>query len=156
MTKLQLDNLIQFCFLFHPQCDCDWKSQSPSYLLEKWNKYIGIDVSHTDFDRSYLTNNTTTWIKFWKVSDEDWVKLKRVIRFIISLGEKPIISTGKYKTVWTLSELVDNFENQISPTNQIKTDSYNHAHELIRQEIKRWLETTENSREYSLNLILNK
>jgi hypothetical protein len=49
-----------------------------------------------------------------------------------------------------------NFENQISPVNQIKTDSYNHAHELIRQEIKRWLETTENSREYSLNLILNK
>jgi hypothetical protein len=154
MTKSQLDNLIQFCFLFHPQCDCDWKSQSPSYLLEKWNKYIGIDVSHTEYDKSYFTHNSTNWIKLWNVSNEDWIKLKRVIRFIVSLGEKPILPAGKYLSVWTLSELVDNFENQIAPVSQITANQYNHTHELINQEITKWLETTENSREYRLNLII--
>lgn len=154
MTKSQLDNLIQFCFLFHPQCDCDWKSQSPSYILEKWDKYIGIDVSHTEYDKSYFTHNSTNWIKLWNVSNEDWIKLKRVIRFIVSLSEKPILSAGKYLSVWTLSELVDNFENQIAPVSQIAANQYNHTHELINQEITKWLETTENSREYRLNLII--
>ena len=122
--------------------------------MEKWTKYIGIDVDHTDYDKSYFTNNTTTWLKIWNVSNEDWIKLKRVIRFIMSLSEKPIMAVGKYKSVWSLSELVDNFENQIGPVNQITTNEYNHTHELIRQEIKQWLETTENSREYKLKLLL--
>ncbi len=86
MNKTQIDNLIQFCFLFHPSFDCDWSKQSPDYIKEKWNKYIGINVTSDEFDRSYFTNNTVNWIKTWKVSNEDWSQLKRVIRFIISLS----------------------------------------------------------------------
>ena len=148
MNKIQLDNLIQFCFLFHPSCDCDWKMQSPDYLIEKWNKYIGIDVKHHDLDRSYFTHNTINWLKTWNVSDEDWIELKRIIRFIISLSDKPIL---KYRDVWKPSELIENFENQIGPVSEITQVPYNHIHALIKIQIDRWID--DNIREYNLSLL---
>lgn len=154
MAKTQLDNLIQFCFLFHPSFDCDWRKQSPDYLKEKWNKYIGIDVKHEDFDKSYFTNNTINWLKTWKVSNEDWIELNRVIRFITSLSEKPILVAGKYKNIWTLSEIIENFENQIAPIEQIIDVQYNHTHALINIEIKKWLSGSQNNREYQISTLL--
>ena len=155
MTKTQLDNLIQFCFLFHPSFDCDWRKQSPDYIKEKWNKYIGIDVTSYDLDKSYFTNNTTNWLKTWRVSNEDWIELKRVIRFIMSLSEKPMLSAGRYKNIWTLSEIIENFENQIAPMEQIIDAPYNHTHALIDIEIEKWLSITQNSREYQLSTLIS-
>lgn len=154
MTKTQLDNLIQFCFLFHPSCDCDWTMQSPDYLKEKWNKYIGIDVTNYEYDKSYFTNNMINWLKRWNVSNEDFEELKRVIRFITSLSEKPLLKAMTYKDVWTLSEIIENFENQIAPVSEITQTPYNHTHALILQEIKKWINSTQNNREYSLSLLL--
>jgi len=155
MNKTQLDNLIQFCFLFHPSCDCDWTMQSPDYLKEKWNKYIGIDVTNYEFDKSYFTNNMINWLKRWNVSNEDFAELKRVIRFITSLSEKPLLKAGRYKDVWTLSEIIENFENQIAPVSEITNVSYNHTHALINEEIKKWLSGTQNNRDYSLSLLVS-
>lgn len=154
MTKTQLDNLIQFCFLFHPSFDCDWRKQSPDYLKEKWNKYIGIDVKHDDFDKSYFTSDTNSWLKTWRVSNEDWIELKRVIRFIMSLSEKPMLSAGRYKNIWTLSKIIENFENQIAPMEQIIDVSYNNTHAVIGVEIEKWLSITQNSREYQLSTLI--
>ena len=148
MTKIQLDNLIQFCFLFHPSMDCDWKMQSPDYIKEKWDKYIGIDVKHHDYDWSYFTHNTINWLKTWQVSNEDWIELKRIIRFIISLSDKPIL---KYRDVWKPSELIENFENQIGPVSEITQVPYNHIHALINIQIENWM--NDNIREYNLSLL---
>jgi hypothetical protein len=148
MTKIQLDNLIHFCFLFHPSMDCNWKMQSPDYIKEKWNKYIGIDVRNFDDDKSYLTYSNIDWLKRWNVSNEDWIELKRVIRFIISLSDKPIL---KYRDVWKPSELIENFENQIGPVSEITQVPYNHIHALIKKEIDRWID--DNIREYNLSLL---
>ena len=148
MTKIQLDNLIHFCFLFHPSMDCNWKMQSPDYIKEKWNKYIGIDVRNFDDDKSYLTYSNINWLKRWNVSNEDWIELKRVIRFIISLSDKPIL---KYRDVWKTSELIENFENQIGPVSEITQVPYNHIHPLIKKEIDRWID--DNIREYNLSLL---
>jgi hypothetical protein len=148
MTKIQLDNLIHFCFLFHPSMDCNWKMQSPDYIKEKWNKYIGIDVRNLDDDKSYLTYSNIDWLKRWNVSNEDWIELKRVIRFIISLSDKPIL---KYRDVWKPSELIENFENQIGPVSEITQVPYNHIHPLIKKEIDRWID--DNIREYNLSLL---
>lgn len=155
MNKTQLDKLIQFCFLFHPSCDCDWTMQSPDYLKEKWNKYIGINVTNYEFDRSYFANNMINWLKRWNVSNEDFAELKRVIRFITSLSEKPLLKAGMYKDVWTLSEIIENFENQIAPVSEITNVSYNHTHALINEEIKKWLSVSQNNREYSLSLLIS-
>ena len=148
MTKIQLDNLIQFCFLFHPSMDCDWKMQSPDYIKEKWDKYIGIDVKHHDYDWSYFTHNTINWLKTWQVSNEDWIELKRIIRFIISLSDKPIL---KYRDVWKPSELIENFENQIGPVSEITQVPYNHIHALIKIQIESWID--DNIRDYNLSLL---
>jgi len=153
MTKIQLDNLIHFCFVFHPSMDCNWEMQSPDYIKEKWNKYIGIDVKHHDLDRSYFTHNTINWLKRWNVSNEDWIELKRVIRFIVSLSEKPILKAGKYKHVWTISEIIENFENQIAPVNEITQIHYNHIHALIKIEMEKWI--NDNIREYNLSLLID-
>jgi hypothetical protein len=155
MASTQLDNLIQFCFVFHPSCGYDWTMQSPDYLKEKWNKYIGIDVKHHDLEKSYFTHNTINWLKRWNVSNEDWIELKRVIRFIISLSEKPLFKTGRYKEVWTLSEIVENFENQIAPISEIIQTPYNHTHDLIKLEIEKWLDGVQNKREYQLCALIN-
>jgi hypothetical protein len=125
--------------------------QSPDYLKEKWNKYIGIDVTNNEYDKSYFTNNMVNWLKRWNVSNEDFAELKRVIRFINSLSEKHILG---YKNVWTLSEIIDNFENQIAPVSEITQTPYNHTHALINQEIEKWINSTQNNREYSLSLLL--
>lgn len=151
MNKIQLDNLIHFCFLFHPSMDCNWKMQSPDYIKEKWNKYIGIDVKHHDLDRSYFTHNTINWLKRWQVSNEDWIELKRIIRFIVSLSEKPILKAGRYKDVWTISEIIENFENQIGPVSEITQVPYNHIHALINIQIENWM--NDNIREYNLSLL---
>ena len=151
MNKIQLDNLIHFCFLFHPSMDCNWKMQSPDYIKEKWNKYIGIDVKHHDLDRSYFTHNTINWLKRWQVSNEDWIELKRIIRFIVSLSEKPILKAGRYKDVWTISEIIENFENQIGPVSDITQIPYNHIHALIKIQIDRWID--DNIRDYNLSLL---
>ena len=148
MNKIQLDNLIHFCFLFHPSMDCNWKMQSPDYIKEKWNKYIGIDVRNYDDDKSYLTYSNINWLKTWNVSNEDWIELKRIIRFIISLSDKPIL---KYRDVWKPSELIENFENQIGPVSEITQVPYNHIHALIKKEIDRWID--DNIREYNLSLL---
>jgi hypothetical protein len=122
--------------------------QSPDYIKEKWNKYIGIDVRNFDDDKSYLTYSNIDWLKRWNVSNEDWIELKRVIRFIISLSDKPIL---KYRDVWKPSELIENFENQIGPVSEITQVPYNHIHPLIKKEIDRWID--DNIREYNLSLL---
>jgi len=122
--------------------------QSPDYIKEKWNKYIGIDVRNFDDDKSYLTYSNIDWLKRWNVSNEDWIELKRVIRFIISLSDKPIL---KYRDVWKPSELIENFENQIGPVSEITQVPYNHIHYLIKKEIDRWID--DNIREYNLSLL---
>jgi hypothetical protein len=128
--------------------DCDWKMQSPDYIKEKWNKYIGIDVRNFDDDKSYLTYSNIDWLKRWNVSNEDWIELKRIIRFIVSLSDKPIL---KYRDVWKPSELIENFENQIGPVSEITQVPYNHIHALIKKEIDRWID--DNIREYNLSLL---
>ena len=129
--------------------DCDWKMQSPDYIKEKWDKYIGIDVKHHDYDWSYFTHNTINWLKTWQVSNEDWIELKRVIRFIVSLSEKPIL---KYRDQnWKPSELIENFENQIAPVSEINKIPYNYTHALINIQIENWMNN--NIREYNLSLL---
>jgi hypothetical protein len=125
--------------------------QSPDYIKEKWNKYIGIDVKHHDLDRSYFTHNTINWLKTWNVSNEDWIELKRIIRFIISLSDKPIL---KYRDKnWKPSELIENFENQIGPVSEITQVPYNHIHALIKIQIENWID--DNIREYNLSLLID-
>ena len=66
-----------------------------------------------------LWDNCDFFIHTWNVSNEDWIELKRIIRFIISLSDKPILKyrdDGKQiilndqSYLWKPSELIENFE----------------------------------------------
>lgn len=73
----------------------------------------------------------------------------------MSLSEKPMLSAGRYKNIWTLSEIIENFENQIAPMEQIIDVSYNNTHAVIGVEIEKWLSITQNSREYQLSTLIS-
>ena len=48
--------------------DCDWTMQDPSYISEKWDKYIGVEPNKREL---YPSNpQITKWLKIWKVSNE--------------------------------------------------------------------------------------
>jgi hypothetical protein len=153
MTSAQINNLIELSFLFHPQLDCNWTKQSPSYIKEKWTNYIGVNVEHVD-DTGFLTLKTQNWLKTWQVSDKDWKALKRVIRYIDSLSYKPLLKVPN-NNIWTLSELVDNFEIQIGPVNTISNVRYSNLHAILKSEINKWITIKENNRDYKLYTLLS-
>ena len=62
MNKSQLNNLINFCFNFHSVMGVDPFYKSPDYILEKWNKYIGVKPIH---NKSFVTNED---LLFWKIT----------------------------------------------------------------------------------------
>ena len=78
MDRNQMNNIIGFVFKFHQQC-LKWEEQNPSYIKEKWDKYIGVNAISNFIDGEYY--NTTEilrndkinkWIKMWKVSEKDF------------------------------------------------------------------------------------
>jgi hypothetical protein len=168
MTKNQLDNIIGFCFNFHPQNGINLDSCSPDYLLEKWNKFIGakpFDVEHLKL--VYLKEDYKAFIKYRnglclplgctkkelsEVFDRmDWVnrwgekgynEVKEVIGIIQKLESKPL-------QVWKISELVDLFNDYIK-LGDINEEKYNHSHNLLKREMEEWINITENKREYKL------
>ena len=50
MTDLQIENLYIFYFLYNgADRMCNLPQQSPDYLLEKWEKLIGIEGNDTKY-----------------------------------------------------------------------------------------------------------
>ncbi len=161
MLKSQLDNLIRFCFCFHQTMDCDWTMQHPSYISEKWNKYIGIKPNKLEI---YPSNTQTTkWLKTWNVSNEDWEELKEIVTFIQIVNTKVFVVSGEDQSnrfisvvlgQWSPSELLNEFERLIGDKNKINKYEYKGLHVLIEKEIEYWLCKTDNKRDYNLNLLL--
>jgi hypothetical protein len=156
MEKSQLDNLIRFCFNFHQTMDCDWTMQHPSYISEKWDKYIGFEPNKLEL---YPSNpQITKWLKIWNVSNEDWEELKEIVTFIQIINMKALTLPGGNDSnifaQWSPSELLDEFERFIGDKNKINKDEYKGLHELVDREIGYWLWQTDNKRDYNLNLLV--
>lgn len=156
MEKNQLNNLIRFCFNFHRSMDCDWTMQHPSYILEKWNKYIGVKPNKLEL---YPSNDLTIkWLKTWNVSNKDWEELKEIVTFIQVVNMRALVVSGGNKgnrfIQWSPSELLDEFERLIGDKNKINKDEYKGLHELVDREVEYWLWQTDNKRDYNLNLLV--
>lgn len=136
--------------------DCDWAMQHPIYILEKWNKYIGVKPNKLEL---YSSNEQTIkWLKTWNVNNEDWEELKEIVTFIQVVNMKALVVSGGNKgnkfIQWSPSELLDEFERLIGDKNKISKDEYKGLHELIEKEIEYWLWQTDNKRDYNLNLLV--
>ena len=170
-----MNNIIGFVFNFHQQCDVEWEKQDPSYIKEKWNKYIGTDPLSNFIDSKYYhipqllrndkinkwTNDKINkWIKMWKVSEKDFLELKEILYLLCSLNTKAMIIPDGYDEydidglrIWNLESLIEEFSLFID-TEKINKEFYNHQHAIVQREIVRWLNNPINKRSYNLNLIL--
>ena len=149
-----MDNIIGFLFNFHRQCDVELLNQSPSYIREKWNKYIGTKPKSVYDEISNVT--ISKWLKRWHVSNDEFLELKDILYLILLLNTKSLLVRydGYPWNVWDLETLIDTFSSFVE-IKDINNEYYCHSHHLIKMEISKWLDKPENRRTYNLNIILN-
>ena len=147
MNKNQIDNLIRFSIAFHKSHNnlitCD-----PSYIKEKWDKYIGfrpkpIDVSNYE---------VTKWRERWSVNDNNYNEIKGIINFIIRINERHFYNYSEI--IWTTSDIISLFEDLVGPVEKINKDLYNHLHPSIVKIMDAWIDDTTIVRDYQLCLLV--
>lgn len=92
----KLDNLIDFCFISHSM---EIIGFSPSYLMEKWTKYIGIVPNGDDIVGDYprLKEVVDEWSNRWEfdnqVNDYDYgidnSYIHKIVYFILIINSNP-------------------------------------------------------------------
>lgn len=155
MNKNQIDNLIRFSVAFHISHNnlltCD-----PSYIVEKWDKYIGIKPKKLEFilygHNSYLVNE---WRERWNVDDNNYNEIKGIIYFINKINEKHFFIRRNYsEKVWITSDLITLFEELVGPLEKINKNIYNHLHPNIVKIMDKWKDDTTIGRDYQLCLLV--
>lgn len=150
MNKSQLDNFIRFCFNFHRDADNPFFGQSPDYIMEKWNKYIGIRpikkypieiVERTEYS---FFNNMEDWISIW-TPDLDFIPIE-IIVFLSKLNNKSI-------GAWRVSSLVDAFEESTGIKISDISNSYDNLHKLLVDFMEDWINHPVILRDYNLVLL---
>jgi hypothetical protein len=170
MTKSQLDNLIHFCFIFRVDIGID--SCSSDYILEKWNKFIGVKpYSNDGVSVEYLEEDMRDLKKYngcvvgmgredihrveslldWSKKWGDYDKVKEILHFILLLDSKEFISG---RNLALPSELVSLFEDWIGNPEEINKEEYTHIHTNTIKDINEWLENTDINRDYKLSILV--
>ena len=145
MEKSQIDNIIKFCFNFHKDMDVDWVYSSPDYILEKWDKYIN---QRPKLIYYYNNEKISKWIKNWSPSEEELYRLRTILLFLYKINQRRFNNLK-------LSELLDEFEKTTGIyIEDVNKDNYDGLHELLKQQVDKWLNLKENKREYKLLQIL--
>lgn len=145
MNRSKIDNLIKFSFNFHKNMGVYWYDESPDYIVEKWDKYIGVNPTirkESPMIESYFQK----WRKgdIWSV---DFDKLESILSFLIAINKRAI-------SCFHVSDLIRIFEEYIGDVDLINNKPYDNLHALIKKEVIKWLNTTENKRDYKLNLLI--
>lgn len=146
MDRSKIDNLIKLSFNFHKNMDGHYYEQSPDYILEKWDKYIGVTPTKKK-DVPLIENYHKKWISKDDIWDLDFDKLDSVIGYLDSINKRSIHH-------WSVSDLIRIFEECIGDVNEINDSPYDSLHALIKRQIVNWLNTTVNKRDYKLNLLV--
>jgi hypothetical protein len=153
MNKTQLDNFIGFCFTIHTEMGNSLLDNDCEYIIEKWNKFIGVRPVDKDVYNNQIINK---WIEKWKVKQYQWDELKEVVDFLSILQSRPLYTEVQtWRNVnfnmWNLEELIDLFNNKTGLNiNDIHNSKYYHIHDNIKEIINEWLERPVNIRTYKL------
>ena len=150
MEKSQLDNLINFVFVFHRQMDNNWIDCDPDYILEKWDKIIGTRSDKFMFPKGNYS--IKEWKKRWNVTEEKYEEVKQIISFIIELNLRPINKYENTEYYWRPDDLVKIYEDNIGDSNLISKMNYNHIHELVKKSIEEY--KLKYLREYNIILLV--
>jgi hypothetical protein len=160
MNKNQIDNLIRFSFAFHKShndfIDCD-----PSYIKEKWDKYIGFRPKPIDYDKNLefmLDPSVIQWREKWHVNDHIYIEMKDIINFIIRANEKHFfirsIGIPLSERIWLTSDLITLFEELVGSPERINKELYNHLHPNLIRVLDNWLREVAIGRDYQLCLLV--
>jgi hypothetical protein len=166
MNKNQIDNLIRFSFAFHKShndfIDCD-----PSYIKEKWDKYIGFRPKPISYDKtleSMLDPKVNQWRDKWHVNDHIYIEMKDIINFIIRVNEKHFFIRGMMmadgtlkplsELVWMTSDLITLFEELVGSPERINKELYNHLHTNLVRKLDTWKNEISIGRDYQLCLLV--
>jgi hypothetical protein len=107
MTDLQIENLYIFYFLYN---GADRKSnlphQSPHYLLEKWEKLIGIEGNETKYPELQESKLYQEWEKTWLRGKLNPIP-DNIMMFLIKTH--PQENNGKYCKFLKLCKLFQNY-----------------------------------------------
>lgn len=151
MTTNQIKNLVNFSFNFHSDSDIDIKHLSPSYVIEKWDFYINVDIKNADI---YLIDDKIVfdlkqWVNTWGINESGRRnKAMSIYQFILSINQKSITDKD-FNISFLLSEI-----KKIIYVNKIETELYNNLHPIINKNINVWLERKVNKRHLKLSKLL--
>lgn len=164
MNKIQLDNLIRFNTIFVDGISGgDILNHNDEYILEKWDKYIGIynfkeDVSSFDIsETSYYTvlngvsipinkvnirSKMLKWKELW--GDKKYESVKNILYYILVTKADGLLP----------SVIIENFEKIVGSVDDINTYPGPKLHTLVEMEIDRILKVNKYKRDYELNILL--
>ena len=94
----QIVNLIKFNVNFSKFVDhCDLLKQSPDYILEKYNHWIGFEptVEHKLYTPDDMTDFFHKYCKIWKLNTESYHKLKNILMYLYSTQNLSIITISE-------------------------------------------------------------
>lgn len=168
MIKTQAKNLVNFSILMHNSLENGIMGYDPEYIMEKWNKYIGVTpIQNVNKDElAKLKNSLFNWIKRCRVSDEQVYNMKNMLMFIIKVNNKHFYTRGfeadendpsnhiKPNSVWFLSDLIELFEEVVGPAEDINKELYNHLHPNVAKVITDWENSKLVRRDNNLTLLL--
>lgn len=161
--KTQLDNLIRFVLNNHRNMDQHLIDNDPSYIMEKWNKYIGVKPNNKRLP-SYKTLKhilvsevmnsenieVRNWIVKWNIDEETYNEIKEIIYFIIEVNKKNFRVNNR----WIPSDIVTLFEENIGSFEYINKYHGGNLHALIENFLINWLSDTQVKRDYNLCLLV--
>ena len=160
MNKNQIDNLIRFCLAFHKSHN-DFITCDPSYIKEKWEKYIGFRPKPIDYDKNLefmLDPSVVQWREKWNVNDHVYIEMKDIINFIIRSNEKHFfirsIGIPLSERIWLTSDLITLFEELVGSPERINKELYNHLHPNLIRVLDNWLREVAIGRDYQLCLLV--
>jgi hypothetical protein len=137
--------------------DVDLIDIDPTYIMEKWEKYIGVIPKSKDLSYYSIifippsadkTNDSIArdWISKWRVDEKTYNEIKEILYFIILLN-------NKHLRLCTPSDIIELFNDNIGDFYNIKNKSGGNLHTLVENRIKNWLSIKRIRRDYNLILL---
>lgn len=133
--------------------DCD-----KDYLIEKWDKYIGIKPKEVNMTYEFFLENKSyfhlvirKWFNTWDKKGENWYEVLPIINFINEINL--LDPSGRFNDIMTPEDLMSLFTKHIGNLEEINKREYNCLHRLVKQKVETW--TMKLKREYNLALIIN-
>ena len=146
MNSNQLHNIINFTFNFHKSMGNDLMDMDKSYIIDKWNKYIGVYHGFKIVETDIKTNNIIQiWANKWNCSTSELSIIKPIIGLIVKLNQKPLWGMS----IMDIEYIIQIFK-EIMDIKLITNIKYDSNHYLVKEEVSKFL--SRNKRQ--LNLLI--